>query len=88
MSQNKPKTCVDVNAFIEKARRDYEDSVKGSSDYPAEVESAADFVEVVRCQLCTQCYYNPLLGTYRCGRFMAVVNPNDFCSYGSKEELE
>ena len=54
MSRNKPKTHVDVNVFIEKARRDYEDSVKGSSDYPAEVESAVDFVEVVRCQLCTQ----------------------------------
>lgn len=91
MSQKKPKTYVDVNAFIEKARRDYEDSIKGGgSDYKTDVESddAVEFVEVVRCKLCTQCYHNPLLGTFRCGRFMAVVNPNDFCSYGSKEEQE
>lgn len=42
-------------------------------------------VEVVRCKDCTQCYHNPSLNTFRCGRFMAVVDPNHFCSYGERK---
>lgn len=47
-----------------------------------------NFVEVVRCKDCTQCYHNEYLGTYRCGRFMAVVDPNNYCSYGTRKNDE
>ena len=47
-----------------------------------------DVVAVVRCRECGSCYNNPALGTFRCGRFMAIVNPNDFCSYGERKENE
>ncbi len=43
-----------------------------------------DAVEVVRCKDCTQCYHNPSLNTFRCGRFMTVVDPNHFCSCGER----
>lgn len=47
-----------------------------------------DVVAVVRCRECGSCYNNPALNTFRCGRFMAIVNPNDFCSYGERKENE
>lgn len=47
-----------------------------------------DVVEVVRCKDCTQCYHNPSLNTFRCGRFMAVVDPNHFCSCGERNSNE
>ena len=44
-----------------------------------------DAVKVVRCKDCTQCYHNPSLNTFRCGRFMTIVKPTDFCSYGGRK---
>lgn len=39
---------------------------------------------VIRCRECRFCYVNPILRTFRCHRFMAVVNANDFCIYGER----
>ena len=52
----------------------------------AQTPTEEDVVKVVRCGECASCYNNPALNTYRCGRFMAIVNPNDFCSYGERKE--
>lgn len=41
-------------------------------------------LEVVRCRECRFCYVNPILRTFRCHRFMAVVNANDFCIYAER----
>lgn len=39
---------------------------------------------VIRCRECRFCSVNPILRTFRCSRFMAVVRPNDFCIYGKR----
>lgn len=45
-----------------------------------------DIVKVVRCKDCKYIYHNPNLGTYRCPRFLSVVDKNDFCSYGERKD--
>lgn len=45
-----------------------------------------DVVKVVRCKDCKHIYHNPNLGTYRCPRFLTVVDKNDFCSYGERKD--
>ena len=52
----------------------------------AQTPTEEDVVKVVRCMYCNHCYHNPALGTFRCHRFMAVVDPYNFCSYGERKE--
>lgn len=41
--------------------------------------------ELVRCKDCEHCNHSTSLLTYRCDRFLAVVRPNDYCSYGKEK---
>lgn len=45
------------------------------------------FVNIVRCRDCALCSINPSLGTFRCQRFMSIVNPSDFCNYGRRKHI-
>ena len=71
----------DLSAYVEGYLDCAEEARNAVNDAPA-----ADVVEVVRCKDCKSIYHNPVLGTYRCPRFLAVVDKNDFCSYGERKE--
>ena len=47
-----------------------------------------DVVKVCRCKNCRKCSYDPLFNYYWCNLTLGTrrVKPDDFCSYGEREE--
>ena len=40
----------------------------------------------IRCKDCKHCYHNEQLNTYRCTHFNCIMKPDDYCSWGDKNE--
>ena len=61
----------------------YKELVDGIKALPS-----ADVVQVVRCKDCRKCSYDPLFNYYWCNLTLGTrrVKPDDFCSYGEREE--
>ena len=48
---------------------------------------AADVVDVVRCKNCKHLMFSDMYG--ECSQaHMGIVRPDDFCSYGEREEID
>ena len=64
------------------------DDMKRRLDDWVKTLPSADVVQVVRCKDCQKCSYDPLFNYYWCNLTLGTrrVKPDDFCSYGEREE--